>query len=86
MNRNATANLARLEPMKNWDVLPVLTVGGRRYRDDRDRADLGGEKRQARRPPGHAPARQEKVDGVVLLPREVEADREQDRQGTMSTA
>ena len=63
-------------------VLPVLAVGGGGHRDDRDRADLGGEERQAGRPPGDLAARQEEIDRVTLLAREADADGEQDDQRT----
>ena len=62
------------------EILPVFAVGDGRHRDDRDRADLRGKERQRRRPPGHAAAREEEIDGVVLLPGERAADREEDRE------
>ena len=74
------AQLGEARAHEELRVFPVLAVGGGRHRDDRHRADLGGQERQAGRPPRDPAARQEEVERVVLLAREHPADREQDEQ------
>ena len=72
------AELCETRADEELEVLPVLAVRGGGYRDDRDRADLGGEERQRRGPPGHTAPREEEVDGVALLSGEGAPDDEED--------
>src|SRR5439155_19312057 len=69
--------LGQARPDEELAVLPVLAVGGRRHRDDRHRADLGGEEGQTGGPPRDAAPREEEVAGVSLLAGEGAADEEE---------
>jgi hypothetical protein len=74
------AQLGEARAHEELRVFPVLAVGGRRHRDDRHGADLGGQERQAGRPPRDPAPREEEIERVVLLAREQPADRQQDEQ------
>src|SRR4030095_5069396 len=62
-------------------VLPVLAIRGGGHRDDGDRADLGGQERETRGPPGNVPPREEEVGRVLLAARESAADGDEGDEG-----
>src|SRR5262245_62581410 len=59
---------------------PSTRDSGGRHGDDRDRTDLGGQKRQTGGPPGHTAPRKEEVARIMLATRERNADGDEDDQ------